>query len=119
MLYLSQGTTHDRFLPCHAQADRHYRRVVEEFERLKALHHKLPNEPIFESQPEQNKTTCTPFETNPLPPEKSASLPAFRDPVPDDRRSRPEISEPDPPRLTLPAKGKDVPGPRPRPGRAS
>ena len=90
MLYLSQGTTHGRFLPYHAQAESHYCRAAEEFESLKTLHRKLPNEPIFESQPEQNKTTC-------------AEL------------TRTQFH----PRLTLPAKGKDVPGPRPRPGRAS
>jgi hypothetical protein len=55
-----------------AQAERHYRRAVEEFERLKALRTELPNEPIFEAQPEQNETTCDPLETNPFPPEKPA-----------------------------------------------
>jgi hypothetical protein len=42
-------------------AERHYRRAVEEFERLKALRPELPdeipNEPIFEAQPEQKETT--------------------------------------------------------------
>src|ERR1019366_7942604 len=56
-----------------AQAERHGApsgpRAVEEFERLKALREELPNEPIFEAQPEQNATTCTPSETNPVPPE--------------------------------------------------
>ncbi len=41
--------------------ERHYRRAVEEFERLKALRPELPseipNEPIFEAQPEQKETT--------------------------------------------------------------
>ena len=40
-----------------AQAERHYRRAVEEFERLKALRQELPNEPIFDPQPEPNETT--------------------------------------------------------------
>src|ERR1039457_2119365 len=39
------------------------------FERVKALREELPNEAIFEAQPEQNETTCTPSETNPVPPE--------------------------------------------------
>jgi hypothetical protein len=43
-----------------AQAERHYRRAVEEFERLKALRQELPNEPISDPQPEQKETTCTP-----------------------------------------------------------
>jgi hypothetical protein len=43
-----------------AQAERHYRRAVEEFERLKALRHVLPDEPISDPQPEPKKTTCTP-----------------------------------------------------------
>jgi hypothetical protein len=40
-----------------AQAERHYRRAVEEFERLKALRQEFPNEPIFDPQPEPNETT--------------------------------------------------------------
>jgi hypothetical protein len=40
-----------------AQAERHYRRAVEEFERLKALRQELPNEPISDPQPEPKKTT--------------------------------------------------------------
>ena len=36
-----------------AQAERHYRRAVEEFERLKALRPELPNEPIFDPNPNQ------------------------------------------------------------------
>ena len=38
-------------------AERHYRRAVEEFQRLKALRQELPNEPIFDPQPEPNETT--------------------------------------------------------------
>jgi hypothetical protein len=40
-----------------AQAERHYRRAVEEFERLKALRQELPNKPISDPQPEPNETT--------------------------------------------------------------
>src|ERR1035441_6217213 len=42
-----------------AQAERQYRRAVEEFDRLKALREELPNEAIFEAQPEQTEPTCT------------------------------------------------------------
>jgi len=35
-----------------AQAERHYRRAVEDFNRLKALRHELPNEAISDLQPE-------------------------------------------------------------------
>jgi len=63
------------FLRYQAQTERHCRRAVEEFERLKALRSELPNEPIFEPQPEQNQTTSTPFETNPIPPEKAEPAP--------------------------------------------
>jgi hypothetical protein len=48
------------FLRYQAQAERHYRRAVEEFDRLKALRAELPNEPILELQPEENATTCAP-----------------------------------------------------------
>src|SRR5687767_13328877 len=55
------------FLRYQAQAERHYRRAIEEFERLKALRHDLPNEPIFGVRPEEGKTTSPPFPTNPNP----------------------------------------------------
>jgi hypothetical protein len=38
------------FLRYQAQAERNYRRALEEFERLKALRNELPNEPIVEAQ---------------------------------------------------------------------
>jgi hypothetical protein len=40
-----------------AQAERHYRRAIEEFDRLKALREELPNEPITEPDLEPTKTT--------------------------------------------------------------
>jgi hypothetical protein len=63
-----QGNAWTLFLRYQAQAERHYRRAVEEFERLKALRDDLPNEPIFDSEPEQNATTSTLPETNPAAP---------------------------------------------------
>src|SRR5450759_350908 len=68
------------FLRYQAQTERLYRRAVEEFDRLKALRHELPNEPILEAQPEANETVSTP-EANPtvgqaLPP-ISANLRRF------------------------------------------
>ena len=44
------------FLRYQAQSERMYRRAVEEFERLKRLRNELPNEPIGELEPEENKT---------------------------------------------------------------
>jgi hypothetical protein len=56
-----------------AQAERHYRRAIEEFDRLKALRGELPNEPILEAPPEaqaqQTETTSSAFQTDPLTPE--------------------------------------------------
>jgi hypothetical protein len=48
------------FLRYQAQAERHYRRAVEEFDRLKALRAELPNEAILDIQPEENEPACTP-----------------------------------------------------------
>ena len=47
-----------------AQTGRLYRRAIEEFDRLKALRHQLPNEPILETQPEEAETLNLP-EPNP------------------------------------------------------
>jgi hypothetical protein len=47
-----------------------YRRAVEEFNRLKALRHELPNEPICEAQPELGKALppANQSQTNPANP---------------------------------------------------
>ena len=63
------------FLRYQAQAERLYRRAVEEFERLKALRDELPNEPNFFTEPEANTTTSPTPHTKPPrrihPPEHS------------------------------------------------
>jgi len=61
-----KSTTWQLFLRYQAQAERHYRRAVEELERLKALRPNLPNEPIFDPHPEENESLADP-ETNPFP----------------------------------------------------
>jgi hypothetical protein len=64
-----------------AQAERHYRRAIEEFDRLKALRAELPNEPITEPDLEPTKTTYPDSKTDPTghPPEESGiSLQACR-----------------------------------------
>ncbi len=55
------------FLRYQAQAERLYRRAVQEFERLRALRNDLPNEPISISQPEQITPLPIPI-TNPSEP---------------------------------------------------
>ncbi len=62
------------FLRYQAQAERQYRRALEDFDRLKALRHalpneELPNEPISGPQPQHETTTYPTPETNPPPPE--------------------------------------------------
>jgi hypothetical protein len=42
------------FLRYQVQAERNYRRAVEDFERLKSKRDDLPNEPIIPAQPEEN-----------------------------------------------------------------
>ena len=54
------NNTWSLFLRYQAQAERHYRRAVEEFDRLKALRAELPNKPIWDVQPEENEPACTP-----------------------------------------------------------
>jgi hypothetical protein len=48
-----------------AQAERLYRRAIEDFERLKKLRGELPNEAIQPDEPEGTKDTSPPSETNP------------------------------------------------------
>src|SRR5450759_5438363 len=62
------------FLRYQAQTERLYRRAIDEFERLKALRHELPNEPILEAQPEANDTVGTP-EPNSANPSPAGNIP--------------------------------------------
>jgi hypothetical protein len=48
------------FIRYQAQAERMYRRAIEEFDRLKALRDELPNEPTMDTQPEANETVNPP-----------------------------------------------------------
>jgi hypothetical protein len=68
------------FLRYQAQAERQYRRAIEEFDRLKSLRQELPNEPIFDPQPEPTEPVCSPSETNPMAPETSGSHAGSRRP---------------------------------------
>ena len=63
------------FLRYQAQTERLYRRALEDFERLKALRHELPNEPILEAQPEPSEATCDTLPTDPIPPEDTVLTP--------------------------------------------
>jgi len=98
------------FMRYHAQSERHYRRAVEEFERLKALRSELPpelpNEPISQDQPEQNGDT-TNSETNPFPPAEPPPGPA-----PEPSPSAP-VAEPAPqPAADIPHSGNPQTHPR-------
>ena len=77
------------FLRYQAQAERNYRRALEEFERLKALRPELPpalppelpnseipSEPTSDPQPEQNRPPSAPAPTNPNPPATPPFAPA-------------------------------------------
>jgi hypothetical protein len=65
-----RSNTWPLFLRYKVLTEREYRRALEDFERLKALRHELPNEPISEAQPEPNETTCDPLPTDPIPPQQ-------------------------------------------------
>src|ERR1035437_2094866 len=65
------------FLRYRPQTERLYRRAIDEFDRLKALRHELPNEPILEAQPEANETVSTPEPnpSNPANPSPAGNIP--------------------------------------------
>ena len=54
------------FMRYQAQAERQYRRALEEFERLRALRHELPNEPIPHLQAEEKPELCPLSELDPI-----------------------------------------------------
>ena len=85
-----QANTLNLFLRYQAQAERLYRRAVEEFERLKALRSELPNEPISPTEPQETESVTTP-ETNPSPlpqPAPGSPLPAVTPRPENDARPR-------------------------------
>lgn len=107
------------FLRYQAQSERMYRRAVEEFERLKRLRHELPNEPIFEPEPEENKAVVGP-ETNPFP---SPAAPPEAPPAPEaataptEDLQPPDLVIPIEPPASLPARPDgDLPSCEPVPG---
>ncbi len=63
---IRQNNSFALLLRYQAQAERQYRRAIEEFDRLKALQEELRNEPNF-AEPEQNEPLATSCETNPIP----------------------------------------------------
>jgi hypothetical protein len=63
------------FLRYQAQTERLYRKAIEEFKRLKALRHELPNEPILEAEPALNETIYPPPDTNPSKPDNPSPDP--------------------------------------------
>jgi hypothetical protein len=80
---IRQNNSFALLLRYQAQAERQYRRAIEELERLKALREELRNEPNSAGT-KTNETTCAPCETNPIPPADPApgSQPLASDPRP-------------------------------------
>src|SRR5439155_9694160 len=64
------------------QAERLYRRAVEDFGRLKALRHELPNEPISDLQPEENEPDYMPLD-EPFSSQEWNPQPTAPDPMPE------------------------------------
>jgi hypothetical protein len=92
---ISQNNSFALLLRYQAQAERQYRRAIDEFDRLKALREELRNEPI-PAETETNEPTCTPCETNPIPPGDPAPAPppASQPPTP---APQPPAPDPQPP----------------------
>ena len=80
-----QGNGIQLFLRYQAQAERLYRRAVEEFERVKKLRGELPSEPILEDDQQTEPEENTP---DPPPPEPAPVAPAILSPA--------DASAPDP-----------------------
>src|ERR1017187_5310118 len=76
------------FLRYQAQAERQYRRAIQDFDRLRALRpefekeemEEIPNEPISPSQPESPQSDPV-LETNPIPTDVGRTPPPARDPL--------------------------------------
>jgi hypothetical protein len=100
---ISHNNSFALLLRYQAQAERHYRRAIAEFDRRKALREELRNEPIL-AEPETNETTSPSCETNPIPPGDPTPAPP---PAPDPRPLAP---------IPAPALNYHVEVPAPIPG---
>jgi hypothetical protein len=118
---IRQNNSFALLLRYQAQAERQYRRAIEEFERLKALREELRNEPNL-AESETNETTCTSCETNPIPgPQPLAPGPLATDPPPPAPGPRPPAptrtsceTNPIPSECPAPAPDPSAPAPGPR-----
>ena len=96
---ITQSNSFALLLRYQAQAERQYRRAIEELERLKVLREELRNEPNS-AETETNETTSPSCETNPIPPTGPAPVVApavlppvcFRPPAPGPSAPSPETS---------------------------
>ncbi len=70
------------FLRYQAQAERLYRRALEEFDRLKGLRNEFPNEPIPDPEPEVNTDPYIQSDSNPFPPQNTPSPSTPQPPAP-------------------------------------
>ena len=103
------------FLRYQAQTERLYRRAIEEFERLKALRHELPNEPVTDTQPEANEIVNTP-EPNPANPGKPSNPPQNPSPAGNIPGQPPRFRPNGEPLLVPNRTPDDSPSPDPDPG---
>jgi hypothetical protein len=103
------------FLRYQAQTERLYRRAIEEFERLKALRHELPNEPVTDTQPEANEIVNTP-EPNPANPGKPSNPPQNPSPAGNIPGQPPRFRPNGEPLLVPNRTPDDSPAPDPDPG---
>jgi hypothetical protein len=88
-----RSNTWPLFLRYKVLTEREYRRALEDFDRLKALRHELPNEPISDIQLEPSESTSTSCETNPAP-RPVPPPPAIIDPPILDPASVPQAAAP-------------------------
>jgi hypothetical protein len=73
------------FLRYQAQAERQYRRALEEFERLKALRNELPNEPTVDPETEEKIDRFAPS-PEPVEDEREPSASSLEEPSPRERQ---------------------------------
>jgi len=93
------------FLRIQAQTERLYRRAAEDFERIRKLRKELPNQPNFQTEPQETKPVEPP-KTNP-PDEPAAGPPSAPEPAP----VAPSRKPPPSPAATLPRHPASTPNP--------
>ncbi|MGO9969954.1 MAG: hypothetical protein ACLPY2_22050 [Bryobacteraceae bacterium] len=110
--FVQKANTWSLFLRYQAQAERNYRRAIEDLDRLRSMRDELANEQLIcEQPPVTPEPLCTPFELNPFALPHPDRPPEPKQPLPNEPTASDQPAETKP--VTSPAATAHDPNPAP------